>query len=1051
MRLDKRCVWGAFLGYPDLVMSRLFLLRSTRWCLVASTLPVVELSAQAVDGAVAAAQVAPWSPWIGPVLGLLALGGPLAWWGNRRLRQQVGRQTQALLASETRLRNLFDHAPVAIVETDFSTVASWLDELHRKCLTDLDAYLAAHPAKVVEQFKQVRVVDANRTVLRLSGVDRVTAYVATLGVEPTPEQLAAFAAQLKAIWAGVSEMTRELSYRGIDSQPGHSLMHWSAPQVAGRPDYSRVQVAFTDLSVLRAAESRLLDVEDRWRLAVMGINAGIWEYDFATKETFVAERWQEIIGYSSTEVANPGEDFWHRIHPDDVKEVKRKLQAYLAGQSDGYSADFRMRCKDGNFKWIRSQGMALFDLSGKPIRMVGSHTDIDESKRAEDLLRASEERYRVLFENSPVAIIEYDLRGLRAWLSGLRAQGVTNFDDYANAHPEVFKHLLNGVVLMGVNQETFRLVGAANKAEALAALGRIVTSDVEQVRRTLCQALWDGRTAIEGEMQINAIDGTPRRVFYRWWVPSFGGEPSYAWSQVVLVDLTGIKRTEEALAAERERLAVTLRAMAEGVITTDVQGRVLFMNEAACELTGWTAATAIGQLLEAVCVLRHEKSRQALPPLAAAAVASHQVADLPARTALFNRNGTPRLVEGRCAPIHDARSQSMGAVLVLRDVTERARLEAEILRTSKLESVGILAGGIAHDFNNLLTVVMGNITLAMLDVQVMAAVGRWLQNAEVGVMRARDLTQQLLTFARGGEPVRSAVNLPDVIKEAAHFALHGSNVRSEFTIAEGLWTADVDKGQIGQVVQNLVINAMQAMPEGGVIHVMVANQRLGPTTIPQLGAGDYLCITLSDTGQGIPAENLPQIFEPYFTTKKSGNGLGLAMVYSIIRRHSGHIEVESELGRGTRFRFWLPAVPGLVPLVDEVVVAHHHYTGRVLFMDDEEPIRLMVAALLQRLGFQVVVTADGQEAISRYSEALTSRERFDLVIMDLTVPGGMGGKEAMTELRKLDPGVKGLVSSGYSSDPIMANFRAHGFSGMVAKPYRLTDLAKAIRAVMEDA
>ena len=860
--------------------------RPARWCLVAITLPLATLSAQTQGGG---GGVAPLSPWIFPALGVLALGGPLAWWINRRLRRQVGRHRQALHASETRLRSLFDHAPVAIVETDFSVVAAWLDELRCRCLSDLEAYLEANPALVAEQLKQVRVVHANRIVLRLSGVANVADYVASLGGEPTPEVLAAFVAQLKCLWAGGAEMTRELNNRGIDGLPGHSLMHWSAPVVEGRPDYSRVQVAFTDLSGLRAAEVKLQDVEDRWRLAVMGINAGIWEFDFTTKQTFVSERWQEIIGYSSTEMVNPGEDFWPRIHPEDVKEVKLKLKTYLAGTGYSYSAEFRMRCKDGSYKWIRSQAMALFELSGKPIRMVGSHTDIDERKRS-----------------------------------------------------------------------------------------------------------------------------------------------------------------EAALAAERERLAVTLRAMAESVITTDVQGRVLFLNEAACELTGWTATAAIGRLLEEVCVLRHEKSRQALPPLAAAAIRTDQVADLPARTALFDRTATPRLVEGRCAPIHDVHNQAMGAVLVLRDVTERARLEGEILRASKLESVGVLAGGIAHDFNNLLTVVMGNITLAMLDVQVMAAAGRWLQNAEVGVMRACDLTHQLLTFARGGEPVRSAVNLPDVIKEAAHFALHGSKARCDFTIEQGLWTADVDKGQIGQVVQNLVINAVQAMPEGGVIQITLANQRLGQASVAQLGTGEYLCITLQDTGEGIPAENLPHIFEPYFTTKKSGNGLGLAMVYSIIRRHSGHIEVDSELGRGTRFRFWLPAVPGIVAVPQEVAPAPQTYTGRVLFMDDEEPIRLMVSALLERLGFQVMLAVDGQEAISRYFEAMAAHARFDLVIMDLTVPGGMGGREAMLELRKRDPGVRGLVSSGYSSDPIMANYRAHGFNGMLAKPYRLTELAKAIRAVMDD-
>jgi CheY-like chemotaxis protein len=345
---------------------------------------------------------------------------------------------------------------------------------------------------------------------------------------------------------------------------------------------------------------------------------------------------------------------------------------------------------------------------------------------------------------------------------------------------------------------------------------------------------------------------------------------------------------------------------------------------------------------------------------------------------------------------------------------------------------------------------MGNITLATLDSQAMASAGRWLQDAERGVMRARDLTQQLLTFARGGEPVRSAVRLPEVLKEAAHFALHGSKVRCDFAIEDGLWTAEVDKGQIGQVVQNLVINAVQAMPDGGVMHISMRNQRLAASAVRQLDEGDYLCIVISDTGSGIRPEHLARIFDPYFTTKQSGSGLGLATVYSIIRKHQGHIEVESELGRGTRFRFWLPAVPDAAPAAAEVTHAPDNLTGRVLFMDDEEPIRDMANALLKRLGFDVLTVVDGHEVLRAYAEAMTAGQRFDLVIMDLTVPGGMGGKEAMTELHKLDPLVRGIVSSGYSSDPVMANYKAHGFNGMVAKPYRLTDLAKTIRSVLED-
>ncbi len=987
--------------------------------------------------------------WVGWVFVVMALGGLLVFWINRRLQGQITVQTRALRASETRMRNLFENTPVAIVEEDYSEVAVWLQELRKQGVTDLAAHLAGRPELVTAKFSRVKVVAANHTVLRLAAVEHVGDYETLIRSVPTPAMLDTFAAQLQAIWAGDSEMTRELLYRGVDSRAGHSLMHWSVPEEEGRPDYSRVQVAFTDLSVLRATEEKLRDVEDRWRLAVIGINAGIWEFNFVTGETFISDRWREIIGYPASDMMNARDEFWPRIHPDDVGMVKQAMRDYLEGHRSSYRVEFRMRCKDGDYKWILSRGMALFDQAGKPQRLVGSHSDIDERKRAEESLRASEERYRVLFENSPVAIIEYDLRGLRVWLDDLKAGGVTDFDAYADGHPELLKGTLPGSVMVGVNRETLHLVGAGSKEEAVANIGRILTPDMEKVRRTLCRALWDGRNAIEGEMRMNALDGMPRRVFYRWWVPSLGGKQSYAWTQVVLVDLTGIKRTEEALAAERERLAVTLRAMAEGVITTDMEGRVLFLNEAAGELTGWSEDAAIGRMLDDVCVLRHEKTRLPVATPAATAVSSHRVIDLPANTVLLDRQGSPRVIEGRCAPIHNMQSQAIGAVLVLRDVTERARLEGEILRASKLESVGILAGGIAHDFNNLLTVVMGNITLATLDSQAMASAGRWLQDAERGVMRARDLTQQLLTFARGGEPVRSAVRLPEVVKEAANFALHGSKVRCEFAIEEGLWTAEVDKGQIGQVVQNLVINAVQAMPEGGVMHIAMRNQHLADAAVPQLEEGNYLCITLSDTGEGIRPEHLARIFDPYFTTKHSGSGLGLATVYSIVRKHQGHIEVESEVGRGTRFRFWLPAVPDARPAAAEVAHAPDNLTGRVLFMDDEELIRAMADALLRRLGFEVTCVADGQEVLRVYAEALRTGLRFDLVIMDLTVPGGLGGQEAMIELHKLDPQVKGIVSSGYSSDPVMANYKTHGFSGRVAKPYRLTDFAKAIRSVLE--
>jgi PAS domain S-box-containing protein len=508
-----------------------------------------------------------------------------------------------------------------------------------------------------------------------------------------------------------------------------------------------------------------------------------------------------------------------------------------------------------------------------------------------------------------------------------------------------------------------------------------------------------------------------------------------------------VKAVEQALAAERERLSVTLRTMTEAVVTVDSSGNVLFMNDAAGHLTGWPVQLAVGRPLGEVCLLSHERAAWIATPMAVALAADGPV-DLLPKTKLQKRGGPTRLVQGQCAPMHDHTGRAIGAVLVLRDVTDSSRLETELMRASKLESVGVLAGGIAHDFNNLLSIVMGNLTLALLDEKTAATGGRWLREAERGTQRAKELTQQLLTFAKGGDPVRAAVRLADVVKDAAEFALHGATVKAEFDVAADLKPADADKGQIGQVVQNLVINAVQAMPGGGVIRLKLLNEKLATGALPPLPPGDYLRLEITDTGQGIPAEHLPHVFEPFFTTKEHGSGLGLATVYSVIRKHHGHIVVDSVVGTGTTFRIWLPAAREEPPVPATSNNPFEVLKGRVLFMDDEEPIRTMTQALLERLGLSVMVTPDGGEAVRQYAIARISGKPFDLVVMDLTVPGAMGGADAMREILKIDPDAKGIVSSGYSSDPVMANFKAHGFRGMVPKPYRIADFARTIRDVL---
>ncbi|HEX2853793.1 MAG TPA: ATP-binding protein [Opitutaceae bacterium] len=386
---------------------------------------------------------------------------------------------------------------------------------------------------------------------------------------------------------------------------------------------------------------------------------------------------------------------------------------------------------------------------------------------------------------------------------------------------------------------------------------------------------------------------------------------------------------------------------------------------------------------------------------------------------------------------------------IRQQLAKETRLHAELERAVRLESLGVLAGGIAHDFNNLLTVVIGNIGLARRDLRVREIAGESLAEAENGAKRAAELTSQLLTFSKGGDPVRSAVSLQEVVGEAAKFARYGSNVRCDLEIAENLPAANVDRGQIGRVVHNLVLNAAQAMPQGGVIRIGLEAVTVLADEVLTLADGNYLKLTVADNGTGIAPENLQRIFDPYFSTKEKNSGLGLATVRSIVKKHQGHITVDSAPGCGTTFSIWLPAASGPAVVAASVPARMTPpRRARVLFMDDEEPIRRVGAGLLRQLGHEVTLVSDGADAVRTYDAARAMDRPFDVVVLDLTVPGGMGGKAAMEALRRLDPQVRGIVSSGYSSDPVLANYRAYGFSAAVPKPYEVEVFAAAIHSVM---
>jgi CheY-like chemotaxis protein len=364
----------------------------------------------------------------------------------------------------------------------------------------------------------------------------------------------------------------------------------------------------------------------------------------------------------------------------------------------------------------------------------------------------------------------------------------------------------------------------------------------------------------------------------------------------------------------------------------------------------------------------------------------------------------------------------------------------------KLESLGVLAGGIAHDFNNMLTGIIGNINLARIEDD--AAHSReLLEEAEREVLQARGLTQQLLTFAKGGAPVRSVHDLAHILQETVSFALRGSDVSASFDLPADLWWASIDKGQLSQVFSNIVINADEAMPAGGTISVVARNITVDDGAYPDLAPGDYVRIDLSDTGVGIAETDLRKIFDPFFSTKRRGSGLGLATSYAIVHKHDGTIGVVSTPGAGTTFSILLPAVPAGPSLRSPETAPRFSGHGHVLVMDDEPTVRQVAVAMLKKLGYEAEAVPDGASALRADAEARTAGRPFSVILMDLTIPGGMGGQEAAALFRENRTPAQLIASSGYATDSVMAHYRDYHFDGVLAKPYSFVELTSVLASL----
>jgi PAS domain S-box-containing protein len=651
----------------------------------------------------------------------------------------------------------------------------------------------------------------------------------------------------------------------------------------------------------------------------------------------------------------------------------------------------------------------LRDSTGTIIAAIEIVRDVTERYKMEEAQRENEEMYRTLFEEALNPILMVDENG-----------------QYLGANKKALEFL------------------ECDRDELLRRHVRDFTPPALVDRQQQAHAPFVNYRANETEYLVR---GTVKTLL-------LNAVPMHVKDKTILYaigqDITERKRAEDKLRRSEQFIRNILDTVDEGFIVVDRDYRILTANNAFCSQVSLPCNEVIGRHCHEVS---HRTSRPCHEEGEDCAV-RHVFATGEPHAALHrhtDQEGHVLYVETKAFPVKDAAGYVTSAIETINNITEKHLLEEERLKTQKLESIGTLAGGIAHDFNNLLQGIFGYISMAKMTIDHRDNALSMLEQAENALQRSVSLTSQLLTFAKGGKPVKKLTDLRPVIENAAKFTLSGSRSDFSMQIPEDLWQAEADEGQFGQVIQNIVLNADQAMPIGGSVIITAKNVAEGDSSLPPgLARGNHIRISIQDTGIGIPQQYINKIFDPYFTTKEKGSGLGLATSYSIIRNHGGMIDIKTKPGEGSTFMIYLPAIAGESRTASAASPAEPVLTrtARVLVMDDEEIIRNISSQLLRRLGHDVNVAKHGQEALEKYQGAITAGKPFDIVILDLTVRGGMGGADTVLKLLEIDPAVKAIVSSGYSDDASMANYLSRGFKAYLNKPYTIVQLRNTLRSLL---
>lgn len=764
--------------------------------------------------------------------------------------------------------------------------------------------------------------------------------------------------------------------------------------------------------VIRRRTKELAESRQHFQAIYNSVNDAIFIHDLDTGAIIdVNMRMCEMFGVTRDEALSLSVgDISSGVSPYAQEDALRWLRRAAAGQPQLF--EWQCRHKDGHLFWVEVNMRRATVGHGDAILVAVR--DINERKLTQTNLMKSETKYSRLYESMTDAYAQVDMTG-RIVESNPAFQELTG---YTNSE-------LKSLTYSDLTPSSWRATEETILREQVLVRGYSDIYEKEYIRN-------DGSVlAVELRSFLLRDDN---------------GLPLGMWA--IIRDITERKKAENALRESNDKIMGLVNSVPGYVAFVNADTLTYeFINSAFETGFGIPRDTIVGSYVKDI--IGDENFNFALKFIETAKSGKPVSYEN-----TFKLTSGKRWIQVNYNPIKDANGHVSSIVVHSFDITDIKEHESERLKIEKLESLGVLAGGIAHDFNNILTGILGNISLARQFVRDPFKLNDVLEKAEKASVRATDLSRQLLTFAKGGEPFKKAVSVQHAVQESASLVLHGSNVKCVIDIPDSLHAIEADEGQISQVLHNLIINATQAMPGGGILTVSARNETMESENGLSLLPGPYIRIAIADEGCGIPENLLSKIFDPYFTTKVTGSGLGLASAHSIISRHNGHIGVSSAPGKGTTFTIHLPSTGENVTTCtneDLTPATSAPKGGTILVLDDEEIILDLASAMLQEIGYDVETCHNGKEALERYRLAKDAGTPFSAVIMDLTIPGGMGGKEVGELILAYDPDACLIVSSGYSDDPIISKYNTYGFKGALAKPYRLAELTKTIQVCLRSA